>query len=43
MCFHLILGMWMDDWGFELSETIAITDTGHELLTHCPRKLFVKP
>jgi ectoine hydrolase len=42
MCFHLMLGMWMDDWGFELSETIAVTASGYELLTNFPRKLFVK-
>ena len=42
MCFHLILGMWMDDWGFELSETFRVTDATPELLTSFPRKLFVK-
>ena len=42
MCFHIMLGMWMDDWGFELSETVAITQDGYELLTDFPRKLFVK-
>lgn len=25
---HVILGMWMDDWGLELSETLHITATG---------------
>ena len=25
---HVILGMWMDDWGLELSETLHITSTG---------------
>ncbi len=25
MTFHLILGIWMDDWGFELSETLRVT------------------
>ena len=43
MCFHIMLGMWMDDWGFELSETIAVTEHGYELLTVFPRELFVKP
>lgn len=42
MCFHVMLGMWMDDWGFELSETVRVSDTSPELLTSFPRKLFVK-
>ena len=42
MCFHLILGMWMDDWGYELSETIRITDNTPEILTDFPRILVVK-
>lgn len=42
MCFHVMLGMWMDDWGFELSETVRVTASEPELLTQFPRKLFVK-
>ena len=42
MCFHVMLGMWMEDWSFELSETVRITDAAPELLTSFPRKLFVK-
>ena len=42
MCFHLMLGMWMDDWGFELSETVRVTKSEPELLTRFPRQLFVK-
>lgn len=42
MTFHVILGMWMDDWGFELSETIRVTDDGPESFSRLPRKLFVK-
>ena len=42
MCFHVMLGMWMEDWGFELSETVRVSDVEPELLTNCPRKLFVK-
>ena len=26
MCFHLMLGMWMEGWGFELSETFRVTE-----------------
>lgn len=25
---HIILGMWMEDWGPELSKTLHITDRG---------------
>ncbi|MFK8253445.1 M24 family metallopeptidase [Ancylobacter terrae] len=44
MCFHMILGMWMDDWGYELSETFRVTAAGApEVLTSFPRDLVVKP
>lgn len=44
MCFHMILGMWMDDWGYELSETFRVTASGGpEVLTSFPRELVVKP
>jgi Xaa-Pro dipeptidase len=43
MCFHLILGMWMDDWGYELSETFRVMAKGPpEVLTDFPRQLVVK-
>jgi ectoine hydrolase len=43
MCFHMILGMWQDDWGFELSETFRVADAGApEILTRFPRDLVVK-
>jgi Xaa-Pro dipeptidase len=43
MCFHMILGMWMDDWGYELSETFRVAASGPpEVLTGFPRRLFVK-
>jgi ectoine hydrolase len=43
MCFHMILGMWQDDWGFELSETLRVADAGApEILTRFPRDLVVK-
>ncbi|MDR6950971.1 Xaa-Pro dipeptidase [Ancylobacter sp. 3268] len=44
MCFHMILGMWMDDWGYELSETFRITASGApEVMTRFPRELVIKP
>jgi Xaa-Pro dipeptidase len=43
MTFHMILGMWMDDWGFELSESFRVTETGAAALADFPRRLFTKP
>ena len=43
MTFHMILGMWMDGWGFELSETFVVTETGAQCFCDFPRKLFVTP
>ncbi|HVD00058.1 MAG TPA: Xaa-Pro peptidase family protein [Candidatus Dormibacteraeota bacterium] len=42
MTFHLMLGMWMQGWGYELSETFRVTDSGVELLADFPKQLFVK-
>lgn len=39
---HIILGMWMEDWGMEMSETVRLTPTGAECLTNFPRGLHVK-
>jgi ectoine hydrolase len=41
MTFHLIAGMWITGSGFEVSETIRVTDTGVELFTDVPRELIV--
>lgn len=43
MTFHCIPGMWMDDWGVEISEAFVVTDNGAEPLASFPRQLFVKP
>ena len=42
MCFHMILGIWMDDWGLEISETFRVTETGAECFADVPRPLVVK-
>jgi Xaa-Pro dipeptidase len=42
MTFHMILGMWMDDYGFECSESFRVTEGGCETFADVPRKLFVK-
>ena len=28
MAFHVILGIWMDGWGYEISEPVLVTDRG---------------
>ena len=42
MTFHMIIGMWMDDWGFEISETFRVTEGAPEVFTNVPREVFVK-
>ena len=43
MTFHFMPGLWQDDWGLEITESILITDSGVETFCNTPRKLFVKP
>lgn len=42
MTFHFMPALWLDDGGLEITEPIAITETGHECLCATPRQLFVK-
>ena len=42
MTFHLMPGLWFDDWGIEISQPFRVTETGHEALTSYPRELIVK-
>ena len=42
MTIHMIPGVWMDDWGIEISECFRVTETGSETLANFPRELFVK-
>ncbi|KHL04397.1 M24 family metallopeptidase [Sinomonas humi] len=42
MTFHLIGGMWMDHYGYELSESIRVAPSGAEVLTSFPRELIQK-
>ncbi|MBP0616922.1 ectoine hydrolase DoeA [Jiella mangrovi] len=42
MTFHFMTGLWLEDMGLEITESLAITETGYELLADVPRKLFVK-
>ncbi|MFO0995431.1 MAG: Xaa-Pro peptidase family protein [Alphaproteobacteria bacterium] len=41
MTFHLMLGNWVEeDFGYVLSETFRVAESGVEVLTKAPRKLF---
>ncbi len=37
---HIILGMWMDGWGMEVSETIHVRENDAICLTDFPREVF---
>ena len=44
MTFHFMPGLWMDDWGLEITESFVIRDEGAaETLANYPRELFIKP
>ncbi len=42
MTFHFMTGLWQDDWGMEITESIIIGKSGAELLADYPRKLLIK-
>ncbi|WP_350333617.1 ectoine hydrolase DoeA [Coralliovum pocilloporae] len=43
MTFHFMPGLWMDDWGMEITETLLIRDEGPaECLANVPRAMVVK-
>ncbi len=42
MTFHFMTGLWMDNWGFEITESIVITGSGYECLANVPRQLLIK-
>lgn len=42
MCLHVIPGIWMDDWGIEISECIQITPSGGRAFADFERNLIVK-
>jgi Xaa-Pro aminopeptidase len=41
MCFHFQSGVWLEDFGAAISESIVITDRGGERLSNAPRELIV--
>ncbi len=43
MCFHFMPGMWFDDWGFEMTESLTVAAQGGVCLAQVPRTLLVKP
>ena len=43
MTFHFMTGLWMENWGYETTESIAITDGAPEIFCNLPRKMLVKP
>ncbi|SFC69484.1 ectoine hydrolase DoeA [Tropicimonas isoalkanivorans] len=42
MTFHFMTGLWMDTWGYETTESIAITDGAPFVFCDLPRKMLVK-
>ena len=42
MTIHFMPGIWMDDWGIEISECFRVTEDGCEPLASTPRELIVK-
>jgi ectoine hydrolase len=42
MTFHFMTGLWMNDMGFEITESIVIGEDGPECLANVPRKMIVK-
>jgi ectoine hydrolase len=43
MTFHFMPGLWMDDWGLEITESILIREEGPaETLADVPRELYVR-
>ncbi|MEZ5480526.1 MAG: M24 family metallopeptidase [Thiolinea sp.] len=44
MTFHFMPGLWMKDWGLEITESILIREQGAaECFCQRPRQLFIKP
>jgi ectoine hydrolase len=42
MTFHFMTGLWLQDMGMEITESIVITESGVECLSNVPRRLVVK-
>src|SRR5262249_42387464 len=42
MAFHMMAGLWLESTGVTITQSFAVTPTGHEPLTSIPRQLIVK-
>ncbi|APG14952.1 hypothetical protein BKD09_42195 [Bradyrhizobium japonicum] len=42
MTFHCIPGIWTDEWGLMISESLRVTESGAQCLCQFPRELIVK-
>lgn len=42
MTLHFMTGLWMENWGLEITESIVINDDNPECLADVPRKMVVK-
>ncbi|QYA16556.1 ectoine hydrolase DoeA [Rhizobium sp. AB2/73] len=42
MTFHFMTGLWLENMGMEITESIVITESGVECLSNVPRRLVVK-
>ncbi|MDG2285320.1 MAG: ectoine hydrolase DoeA [Alphaproteobacteria bacterium] len=42
MTFHFMTGLWMKDWGLEITESFVVTPNGHECLANVPRGLLIR-
>ncbi len=42
MTLHFMPGLWMDNWGLEITESIVITEKGADCLADVPRPVLVK-
>jgi Xaa-Pro aminopeptidase len=42
MTIHVMPGVWLDDWGIEISECVHITPDGARRLCNFPQPLIVK-
>lgn len=40
MTWHVMIGMWLDGWGYSISETVLVTESGAESLSRVPRGLL---
>lgn len=41
MTIHFMTGLWMENWGFEITESLVVTPAGPELLANVPRELVI--